>query len=65
MIHEEILKEQSDLSIQRGNQFKGFLGEPPESFSKEQLIMICNVLSDRFEEARTESSNLLNRLLSY
>ncbi len=63
MIHDEILKEQSDLAIQRGNKFEGFLGEPPESFSKEQLIMICNVLSDRIEELRGDIANISQRLI--
>jgi hypothetical protein len=54
MTVQEILEEKSDLSIKRGNQFEGFLGHPPEYFTKEQLIMICNVLCDNIEELRCD-----------
>jgi len=42
----EILKEQSDIAIKNGNVFKGYGGVDANNLSKEQLIMVCNVLFD-------------------
>ena len=42
----DYLKEDSDKAIKNGNEFKGYLGVSSKDLSKEQLIMVCNVLFD-------------------
>lgn len=63
MALDEILKEQSDLAIGRGNEFEGFLGVAPADLTKEELIMVCNVLNSTIEELRFDILMLRNRLL--
>ena len=50
----EILKEESAKAIKQGNEFKGFLGVNPNDMSKEQLIMVCNVLYDNVQRTSRE-----------
>lgn len=55
----EVLKQESDAAIARGNSFEGFMGMAPEHFSKEELVMICNVLYDKVKELRMKISGKL------
>lgn len=54
------LTEKSNKAIANGNKFRGFLGEPPESFTKEQLIQICHLLTDEIEQQRVSARNVIN-----
>jgi len=59
----DILKEESDKAIEKGNEFKGYIGVSPNDLTKEQLIMICNVLYDNIHELRHDILQLHKRLL--
>lgn len=51
----EILKQKSDKAIQKGNKFNGFLGVGTEQYTKEDLVMILNILFDELQDARSEN----------
>lgn len=59
---ETYLKEKSEEAIKRGNKFQGFLGKDIEYFSKEQLIMLLNILTDEKELIRYDLSETSKRL---
>jgi len=59
----DILKEESDKAIEKGNEFNGYIGVSPNDLTKEQLIMICNVLYDNIHELRHDILQLHKRLL--
>ena len=59
----KILEEKSELAINRGNEFEGFMGTSTIDLSKEELIMVCNILYDEVQTVRFEANELRKRLL--
>jgi len=55
----ETLKKDSDEAVQLGNEFPGYMGVPPKSFSKQELIMLLNVLFNEFMETRRRELSLM------
>jgi len=51
-MNREILKEESEKAVARGNKCNGFLGIPCEELTKEELIMLCNILHDNYQLIR-------------
>lgn len=51
----EILQTRSEMAIDRGNKFPGYLGFNPEDYSKEQLIMMLNIIYDELQRTKNEN----------
>jgi hypothetical protein len=53
------IKENSNIAIIRGNKFPGYFGYSPNDFSKEELIMILNIVYDQLQDCRLSEYELL------
>lgn len=51
------LKTASDRAIAKGNKFPGYLGTSPEDYSKDELILILNIIYDRLMDTRNQSAS--------
>lgn len=49
-----VIKEESDKAITKGNAFPGYFGHSPRDFSEEELRMLLNILYDKYKTAESE-----------